>query len=95
MSARVGRPGLAGWRPAGWGTVLGLLLLPAIAMRFSDQPNWTPFDFMMAGGLLIGAGLLIELVVWKTARPLVRLGLIGLVLLAVMVIWADGAIGVF
>jgi hypothetical protein len=79
----------------GWGTVVGLLLLPALAMRFSDQVVWTPFDFMMAGALLIGGGLLIELVIWRTARPLIRLGMLALIILAVLVIWADGAVGLF
>lgn len=39
-----------------------LLLISLIAMQFTDQVNWTLFDFIVAGVLLIGTGLMCELV---------------------------------
>src|SRR5688500_13320264 len=37
-----------------------ILLLPLLAMRFTNEVNWTPFDFVVAGALLLGAGLAYE-----------------------------------
>ena len=48
-----------------------------------------------AAVLLIGAGLLLELLLWKARTPLVRLALAGTVVLAVLVIWAEAAVGIF
>ena len=40
-----------------------LLLLPAIALLFTDEVQWTAGDFLFAAVLLGGTGLLVELVV--------------------------------
>ncbi|QYF88166.1 hypothetical protein [Brevundimonas sp. PAMC22021] len=82
-------------RAAGWSGVALVLLAPLIAMRFTDEVNWTAFDFAFAGVLLVGAGLLLELIVWKARRPMVRAGLALAVVAAVLLIWADGAVGLF
>ena len=38
-----------------------LLLLPLVAMQFTNEVNWTFSDFLVAGILLFGTGGLIEL----------------------------------
>jgi hypothetical protein len=83
------------WRLAGWGLVAGLLLIPAVAMLVGDEVLWTTTDFLLGGLLLIGGGLLVELVVWKTPNPSVRWALSLAVLAAVGLIWAEGAVGLF
>ena len=46
------------WRIARW-TVAGMLLaIPALAMQVSDEVNWTVSDFVFAGVMIIGTGLL-------------------------------------
>lgn len=76
------------------GTAL-LLLVPLVAMQFTSAVQWNGFDFLVAGLLLLGAGLACELVIrlfstWKT-----RMLFIGLVLLVLMLVWIELAVGIF
>ena len=34
-----------------------ILLVPAVAMQFTDEVRWAPFDFLAASALLISSGL--------------------------------------
>ena len=40
------------WRLAIWGFAGALLLIPLIAMQFTDEVNWTFFDFLVMGAML-------------------------------------------
>lgn len=75
-------------------TVL-ILLVPLLAMRFTDEVAWGPADFIIAGILLFGTGLAYELLAGKahsvTYRIIIGMVLAGLLLL----IWAELAVGVF
>ena len=71
-----------------WITVPVLLLIPAVAMRFGDEVNWTAMDFAFAGGVLVGAGLVLEVVGWMTRKPALRFGAALVVGLALGLIWA-------
>lgn len=72
-----------------------ILLVPLVAMQFSDEVNWSPGDFVIAGALLVGTGLVFELVVRKITNPRRRL-IFGIVLIfAFLLIWADLAVGIF
>jgi hypothetical protein len=82
-------------RPVMWGVIAGLLLLPAIAMRFTAEVNWGTEDFAFAAILLIGAGLLFELAAWKLTTTRARLVAGGLLVLAVALVWAEAAVGLF
>lgn len=64
-------------------------------MQFTSEVAWDAQDFVFAAVLLIGAGLLLELVLWKTRTPLVRLMLAAAVIMAVLLIWAEAAVGIF
>jgi len=46
-------------------TIIGLLFIPLIAMQFSKEVNWSIFDFIVIGILLLSTGLLCELVLRK------------------------------
>jgi len=35
------------WRIVGWGTATIMLLLPLIAMQFTDEVNWDVSDFII------------------------------------------------
>jgi len=74
--------------------VTALLLLPLIAMQFSDEVNWNLVDFVVAGFLLAGIGILYELAARKTSnieyRAAVGLALAG----GLLLIWINLAVGI-
>lgn len=72
-----------------------LLLIPLIAMQFTDEVNWTLYDFIVMGFLLIGTGLLCELVIRKVNKNYLRIALCLVLLLIFFLIWAELAVGIF
>ena len=46
-------------------TTIILLFISLIAMQFTNEVNWKVSDFVVAGALLIGTGLMCELVIRK------------------------------
>ncbi|GAB5519926.1 MAG: hypothetical protein RhofKO_21770 [Rhodothermales bacterium] len=62
-------------------------------MPFTDEVQWDLADFIIAGVLLGGVGLLYEIVVRKTGSGAYRAG-IGLALVAAfLLVWVNGAVG--
>lgn len=81
------------WRAAGWGLAGALLLLPLVAMRFTEEVNWGLEDLIAAAALIGGLGLALEATVRLVRRPAARLA-VGLALLAIaLLIWAELAVG--
>lgn len=78
-----------------WGVIGALLLLPAIAMQFSPEVNWGPGDFLFAAVLLGGLGLSVEWIMRRIDTKIFRIAAIGIVLLTVMLIWIEAAVGIF
>ena len=76
-------------------TVATLLLIPFIAMQFTNEVNWTLSDFIVAGVLLFGTGLLCELVMRKVHKIEYRIAICAVLLLALFLIWAELAVGIF
>jgi len=72
-----------------------LLLVPFVAMRFTHDVNWDGFDFLVAAILLLGTGLLCELVLRKVKSTTNRMLLCGVLLLALFLVWAELAVGIF
>ena len=72
-----------------------ILLIPLIAMQFTGEVNWTLMDFVVMGVLLLGTGLLIELVLRKVKKTVHRIAICGVILLALTLIWAELAVGIF
>ena len=88
-----GGRGWSRWRAAAWGIAALIVLLPLVAMRFTAEVNWTASDFVFAGVLIGGTGLLFELAVRMSRHPAYRAG-VGLALAAIfLIIWANGAVG--
>lgn len=87
------RPLVNGWRIAGWSAGIALLLLPAIAMRFTDEVVWTPLDFAFAAVLIgsLGSGLEIAVRVGRNGAH--SLGLAIASLAGFLTLWANAAVG--
>ncbi len=79
------------WRGTIWITVLVILLVPAVAMQFTAEVNWGPGDFAIAAGLLGIGALALDLII-RHARA--RIALAAAVLAAMLVVWAELAVGI-
>ena len=76
-------------------SALSLLLIPLVAMQFTSQVNWSGFDFLLMGILLLGVGGFFELVLRKVPKRDNRIALIAIVVIAFLIIWAELAVGIF
>lgn len=75
-------------------TSLGVLLIPLIAMNYSEEVNWSLLDFVLAFLLLFAAGFFIDVLVTRTKKHWVKvLAIFGIVLL--ILFWLELAVGVF
>ena len=70
-----------------------LLLIPFIAMKFTSDVKWTGIDFMTAGILLLGTGLVCEFVLRKVTNIGPRIAFCAGVLAILCIIWAELAVG--
>lgn len=77
------------------GLVAIILLIPLIAMQFTDEITWTFFDFVAMGILLLGAGLLCELILRRVILKVYRIALCLAVLATFIVVWIELAVGIF
>jgi hypothetical protein len=75
-----------------WAAVVALLLLvPLIAMQFTDEVAWTLSDFVFAGILLIGSALVYELATRNMASTRHRFVVGVVVATALATIWVAAA----
>ena len=72
-----------------------LLLIPLIAMQITDEVNWNLFDFVVAGVLLFGTGLVCDFVIRKGNKNKFRILIFVVIFLMFLLIWAELAIGIF
>lgn len=77
----------------GVATVL-ILLVPLIAMSFTNQVNWGAGDFMLMGSLIFGAGCAFVVTARKAPH---KYWPVLAILFAILLfyIWAELAVGVF
>ncbi len=76
-------------------SVVLLLLVPLIAMQFTEEVNWNMFDFILMGFLLVSTGLSCELVLRKVKSHKHRLIICAVILMVLFLIWAELAVGIF
>jgi hypothetical protein len=76
-------------------TTVSILLIPLLAMQFTEEVRWTLSDFVVAGALLIGTGLMVDLVVRKVTQTKYRIALCAALVIGLLLVWAELAVGVF
>lgn len=82
------------WRTAIWATAAFLLLLPLLAMQFSDEVAWDAGDFVVFGVLLLGAGTVYELAARRTGSVPYRSAVGVAVAAAFILLWVTGGVGI-
>jgi hypothetical protein len=81
------------WRVAVWVAAALILLLPLLAMQFTDEVRWSLADFVVAGALLFGALLTYELAAGKAVSIAYRAAVGVAVAAALILVWANLAVG--
>lgn len=76
-------------------SILLLLLLPFIAMQFTTEVNWSLYDFVAAGTLLLCFAMGIEFVIRKVKNTKYRLLICLVCFILFALIWAELAVGIF
>ena len=74
---------------------LFLLLIPLIGMTITDEINWSPFDFIFMGSLLIFLSIGINFASNRAKSLKNRVLYIGILVIIFMLIWAELAVGLF
>lgn len=64
-------------------------------MQFTNEVNWRLIDFIVAAVLLLGAGLIIEIILRKVKGQKYRIVLFLVLLLVFFLIWSELAVGIF
>lgn len=71
-----------------------ILLIPLIAMQFSDEVVWTAGDFIFAGLALFAAGVTYTLTTRAAGETVYRIAMAAALLSGLMLIWVNGAVGI-
>lgn len=72
-----------------------LLVIPLVAMQFTNDVNWTLSDFIVAAILLFGTGFLCELTIRKINKVKFKIAVCVIILTGLIIIWAELAVGIF
>lgn len=70
-----------------------LLLVPLVAMQYSDEVVWTTVDFVLAGMLLFGAGMVFELLASRRGDRRYRVAVAAAVGTGLFLVWSNLAVG--
>jgi hypothetical protein len=82
------------WRIAPWLVSAFLLLLPLVAMQFTNEVNWDETDFIVFGAMLFGACGLYELAARTTPNTAYRAAVGVAIVAAVLLTWMNLAVGI-
>jgi len=83
------------WRVILWGSLALVLALPAVAMQFTGEVDWSASDFIIMGVLLGMLGLGIELIMRLLRDWPARLAAAAAAVMVFLAIWVELAVGVF
>jgi hypothetical protein len=77
-----------------WGGAVGLLLLPLVAMQFTEEVNWTGSDFVVMGALLLAVCVSCEVAARMARNNAYLLGAGLAAGGAFLTVWANLAVGI-
>jgi hypothetical protein len=81
------------WRRAFWAAAALLLLLPLVAMQFTEEVDWDVADFALAGALMVAVGVPYELAARRTGDVAYRAAVGVALVAAFLLVWVNGAVG--
>lgn len=97
MSARaqtLGRPGFRWWRVAMWGAAAALLSIPAIAMQFTSEVDWSGSDFIVMG-IMLGTAFGTFDLASRVSGSIPYRAAVGLAVIAsFLLVWFNLAVGI-
>ena len=70
-----------------------LLLVTLVAMQFTREVQWTPFDFIFAAALILALAVPLEYVIQRT-RGTYRVGATLALLTTFLMTWVNAAVGI-
>ncbi len=82
------------WRMAVWGIAALLLLLPLVAMLFTEEMAWGLGDFVLFGGMLLAACGTYELAARLTGNNSYRAAVGVALATAFILVWMNLAVGI-
>jgi hypothetical protein len=82
------------WRVAPWAMSAFLLVLPLVAMQFTNEMTWDETDFIVFGAMLFGACGLYELAARMKPNFAYRAAVGVAVVAAFILIWMNLAVGI-
>ncbi|MFP8488842.1 hypothetical protein ACKGJO_07045 [Gracilimonas sp. Q87] len=71
-----------------------LLLVPLVAMQFSDDVVWTASDFIFAGTLIFATGLTYVIITRRSTSTIYRIAIGFALFSGLFLIWSNLAVGI-
>lgn len=72
-----------------------ILLVPFVAMQFTNEVNWSISDFVIGAVLLGTTGITCEIILRKVKKRNHRILICGVVLFTLLLVWVEMAVGIF
>jgi len=72
-----------------------LLATAFLGNMFVEGWNWSASDFLIAGILLFGTALIINLIVRSSKTMMFKILICGMILLVLILTWMELAVGIF
>ena len=82
------------WRAMAWGSAAALILLPLVAMQFTQEVAWDLADFAFAIAMVLVVGVTFELAVRVSRSSAYRAAVAVALAAAVLLVWINLAVGI-
>ena len=74
---------------------LSLLIIPLLGVILTNLVEWSMFDFLLMGSLLLVLGIGIELTSLNFKQLNTRIAITSFIILIILLIWIEIAVGIF